>query len=85
MEFSKHNWVADILVLAPYGLSKLLEVCFEFPFNLIGFFNRPIMTRTQILVHRWGPKEQGFWRCLTDGLYQSLVSCVAQTSCTVDC
>ena len=50
-----------------------------------GFFNRPIMTHTQILVHRWGPREQGFRRCLTDGLNQNLVLCVAHVSCTMDC
>ena len=41
------------------GLNELPE----FPFNLIdkstmGFFNRPIMARTQILVHRWGPRTR---------------------------
>ena len=40
-------------------------------------FNRPIMARTQILVHRLGP-EQGFRHCFVDGLNQSLVSSAAQ-------
>ena len=34
-------------------------------------FNRPIMARTQILVHRWG-LEQGFQHCFADGLNHSL-------------
>ena len=38
-----------------------------------GFFNRPVMTRTQILKHTDDP-EQGFQRCFADGLNQSLVS-----------
>ena len=51
---------------APNGVNELPEVCFEFPVSLIGkstiaFFNRPILVRTQILVHRWGP-ETRFWR-----------------------
>ena len=51
---------------------ELREVRFGFPFNQIGqsnngFFNRPIMARTQILVHSWGT-EQGFWSWLADGL-----------------
>ena len=37
------------------------------------------MTRTQILVHRWGP-EQGFRCCFADGLNQSLVPFVAQVA-----
>ena len=32
-----------------------------------GFFNWPIIARTQILVNRWGP-EQGFRRCFADEL-----------------
>ena len=51
------------LVGAPNWLNKLPEVRFKFPFNLIGkstmaFFNRPIMTRAQILVHSWGPRTR---------------------------
>ena len=72
------------LVWAPYGLSKLLEVCFKFLFNMIGksamaFFNRPIMARTQILVHRWGPRTR-FWHCFADGLNQSIVSFLVQAT-----
>ena len=40
-------------------------------------FNRPIIERTQILVHRWGP-EQGFQRCSAEGLNQCIVSSVAR-------
>ena len=64
------------LFWAPNGFNELPEVRFEFPFILPdrqidnGFFNRPIMARTQIPVHRWGP-EQGFRRCFVDGLNQS--------------
>lgn len=48
---------------APYGISELPEVHFEFPFNLIGkltmvFFNRSIMVRSQILVRRQGPRTR---------------------------
>ena len=35
-----------------------------------SFFNRPIMARTQILVHRWG-LQQGFPRCFVDRLNQN--------------
>ena len=46
------------LFWAPNRLNELPEVSFQFPFHLIGklpmaFFNRPIMARTQTLVHRW--------------------------------
>ena len=33
-----------------------------------GFFNRPIMVRTQILVHSWGGPEQRFRRCFEERL-----------------
>ena len=44
----------------------------NFIFNLIGqsnnnFLHRPIKTRTQVLVHIWGPRAR---RWLTDGLNQ---------------
>ena len=35
-----------------------------------SFFNRPIMARTQTLVHRWG-LQQGFPRCFVDRLNQN--------------
>ena len=49
----------------PNGRNELPEIRFEFHFNLIGkstmaFFNRPIMARTQILVHRWGAQNMDF-------------------------
>ena len=55
------------------------EMRFGFPFILIdkSTFNRPIMARTQILVHRWGRRatiSQLF--CLN----QSLVSSVAHST-----
>ena len=64
---------------------ELPEVRFGFPFNLIGqsnngFFNRPIMARTQILVHSWGT-EQGFRSWLADVLKQwFVVSSMAQAT-----
>ena len=41
------------------GLDELPEVYFEFLNRQIdnGFFNRPIIAYTQILVHRWGPRR----------------------------
>ena len=47
------------LFWASSGFNEVPEVRFLFPFILIGqstmaFFNRPIMARTQILVHRLG-------------------------------
>ena len=49
----------------------------------MAFFNRPIMGRTQILVHRWGPRH-GFWHCFADRLTQTLVLSVALASCGED-
>ena len=50
----------------------------------MDFFSKPIMARTQILVHRWGSQqEQGFRRCFADGLNQSLVSSVQQANITL--
>ena len=51
---------------------------FEFPFNLIGFFNRPITTRTQILEHDVGAKNEDFGAVLQTDLTRSLVPSVAQ-------
>ena len=81
------TYLPTYLFWAPKGLNELLEVRFEFPFILIGkltmvFFNKPIMARTQILVHRWGP-EQGFRGCFVDGLKQSLVSSAAQATVAI--
>ena len=36
-----------------------------------GFFKRPIMAHTQILVQWWGP-EQGFWCCFADSVVSQL-------------
>ena len=41
-------------------LKELLEMRFEFPFNLNGkwtmaLLKRPIKARIQVLVHNWGP------------------------------
>ena len=41
------------------------------------------MARTQILVHRLGPKTE-FWRRFADGLNQSLGSSVAQANISYD-
>ena len=45
----------------------------------MAFFNRPIMANTQTW-YTGGDPEQGFQRCLADGLNQSLVSSIAQTN-----
>ena len=50
------------------GHSELPEMRFEFPFKLIGFFNRPIMARTQILVHDVGAKNKDFGAVLQTDL-----------------
>ena len=48
----------------PTDSMKSPEMRFEFPFILIGkltiafFFNKPVMVRNQILVHRWGPRAR---------------------------
>ena len=52
---------------APNGLNELPEVRVEFPFILIdqsamALFNRPMMARTQIRVHRWEPRTRMFRR-----------------------
>ena len=67
----------------PNGLNELLEVCFEFLFILlIGKSTMAFLTgQSWHILKSWYPGEgpqQGFWRCFTDGLNQSLVSSVAQ-------
>ena len=48
---------------AAKGFTELLEVCYEPLFNTIsqlnnyGFFNRPTMACTQILVYSWGLEQ----------------------------
>ena len=54
---------AKILFLGPRRTQRITEVRFEFPLILIAkstmaFFNRPIMARTQIRVHRWGRRTR---------------------------
>ena len=50
----------------PNGLNKFLEVCFAFPFSLIGKSTMAFSTgqswcvQCQILVHRWGPENKDF-------------------------
>ena len=51
------------LLWSPNGLNELPERHFGFSFILIVqstivFFNRPVLIRTQILVHRWGPSTR---------------------------
>ena len=58
------------LFWAPSGLNKLPERRFQVFFHPDwcidnGLFNRPIMARTQILVHGWGPKQE-FLCCFED-------------------
>ena len=59
----EHYWGPSLYWAHYYRLNKLPEARFDFPFNLIGkytaaFFNRPIMMRIQILIHRWGPRTK---------------------------
>ena len=54
---------ADLMFLVPNRLKELSEMRFEYLSNLIGksivaFLNRLIMTRTQIEVHRRGPRTR---------------------------
>ena len=49
------------LFWVPNGLKELPEVHFKFFLQRDwqidnDFFNTPLMVRTQILVHRWGPR-----------------------------
>ena len=62
------QWTQKITEKGPEGR-------FEFPFilglqNNNGFFNRPVMARTQILVHRWGPRNKDF----STGLQKDLIN-----------
>ena len=70
----------------PYVLAgRAFQLIFSHPDWQIdnGFFDRPIMAHTKILVNRWGP-EQVFWHCFTDRLNQSLVSSVVQATDLTD-
>ena len=57
------------LFWAPNGVKELLEMCFEFPFNLIGksmvafFNNKQIMTHTQILD--FGDTQKSYTQFMT--------------------
>ena len=70
----------DILLLAPQRTQRITGSGFQISFRLDwqidnGFVKRPIMARTQILVHKWRPKgvsqtdltriECRLWRRLT--------------------
>ena len=54
---------AEILGLGPQRIKRLTGSAFRISFHPEwqidnGFFNRPIMARTQILVHRWGHRTR---------------------------
>ena len=64
------------LFWAPGGLNKLPEMCFEFPFNLIGKLTMAFLTGQSWHILKssyteWGP-GQGFQCCFADGLDQKL-------------
>ena len=51
-----------------------------------GFFNRPIIAHTQILVHRWGPSNKDSGAVSQTDLYnQSLVWSVVQAKLLACC
>ena len=59
------------LFWAPNGFSEFSEMHFQFPFILTGsstmaFFNMPIISLTQVLVHRWGAtmEDKRTWDCV---------------------
>ena len=68
----------------PNGLNKFLEVCFEFPFSLIGKSIMAFSTgQSWCILKSWytgGYPEQGFQRCFVavDITYQGLVLSLAQ-------
>ena len=71
------------LTWVPYGLNKLLEMHFEFPFNLVGKSTTAFLTGQSwhVLKSQYtggGSAEQGVWCCFADGLNLSLVLSVAQ-------
>ena len=73
------------LFWAPDGLNKLPEVCFEFPFNMIGKSTMAFLTgQSWRVLKSWytgGDPEQGFPGCFANGPNQSLVSSVTQAKC----
>ena len=71
------------LTWVPYGLNKLLEMHFKFPFNLVGKSTTAFLTGQSwhVLKSQYtggGSAEQGVWGCFADGLNLSLVLSVAQ-------
>ena len=71
------------LTWVPYGLNELLEMRFEFPFNLVCKSTTSFLTGQSwhALKSQYtggGSAEQGVWRCFADGLNLSLVLSVAQ-------
>ena len=68
----------------PNGLNKFLEVCFEFPFILIGKSTMTFSTgQSWCVLKSWytgGDPEQGFQCCFVavDVTYQGLVLSLAQ-------
>ena len=72
--YERDSCGADILVVGPQLTQRITGKAFRISLRPIGkltlaFFNRPIMTSTQILIHMWG-LGQGFRRCFSDGLKQ---------------
>ena len=66
---------ADILALGRQWTQRITGNAFRIFLqpdwqNDNSFFNRPIMARTQILVHRWGLQKR-FRRCFADRLNQN--------------
>ena len=76
--------VPRALVCAPYGLDKLPEVCFEFPFNMIGKSTMAFLTgQSWCKLKSWytgGDPEQGFWHYFADRLNQSVVLFLVQAT-----
>ena len=70
---------SDVCEAAPRSLP---EVCFEFPFILIGKWTKTFLTGQSwhVVKSRYtvGDPEQGFRRRFADGLNQSLVSSVVR-------
>ena len=70
------------LFCAPNGLNELPEVCFQFPFILIGKWTKAFLKSQSwhVLKSRYtvGDPEQGFRRRFADRLNQNLVSSVVR-------
>ena len=67
-----------------------LEVCFEFPFNLIDKSTMAFLTgQSWWVLKSWytvGVSEQGFWCCFVDVTNQGLITSALQatSTCTID-